>query len=1236
MFSIVDRYKLWNCAAFGCDDDNGGGGNDSGGSSSSNNNNDSTPTFNSLSEASAAGYHGEAVNIRGQGLQKVEFADKSYNDKMANASAAANTGGGSSNNNNTGGGTTSNNNNSGTTLSASAQSQVGNVAQDENGNWYAVKQIENSNALGRDYSIDPKDNSQGPTFGKNVSKDIEEMFPDEVAAAGGSSDFVGSITDTFKDTDVDSAGFDPSTGTYTYTPLPPVVPEVAPVSLELPVGGPGTFAPGALPAAPIESVIATGGPGTFTPGALPAAPIQPVTPVSYGEAGRGGPDSAAPGNFTYQPGVDPELEMLVSLKNTAPETLSSGEYLQATTYENDKIAAAGGEDAVMNASVLPTVQVADSGGFFSNLGSDILDALTFKDPIGEKIADGAANLAVGIPRNLSEGIQGASNYFYNTAPISSTGTGITNPFFFLADEIQKAIMPNQIKEDRILSQDVNRAPSAGVQGGQALASGIGYVADTLEDYLKPGSQGVFTGDTFSDLNFVGADTGQQLRGGDAVSGAINLGAGEGLADTGVDILMSLNPYTRGLSAVVNAGEQLTGLEAGISDQIDNAYVAGQLDNNPMFQKALKAQDGNVDNALAVLKNLSYSADVGGVPAYLATAASGAADAVIPGPGKGILAAGKEGVKRAGVEGGQGAFESYTAISAVNNALGTNYDPTANIAGAATTEALAGSTGAVVSPFVGTDPKSATQRRFIQDSALGNEAAMQQAAGTQGVASFAPGPVNQTAVSTQPEAMTTSPTVFNPNLSQTAGELAQSNVPTAYDIEQDKVAGLLEGPQTLDSSATSLDVMAAQEIIENQIRETGTISPEVMTNLQAATGLSMNDLSSMATNAATGTLGSQSFPINVGSETPSDLMDQPTGIGGGGNIGVETLPNGDTLLRNNETGRTTVVDKGENLANAIQVFDEVTTPFGAPEIDTTPVSLPPFNVAGAPAQPVLPAGTDTTPVMPSAPKAPNIPSIDVAGLGSLQPDSLPNVDTSSLPDGIAAASTDTTVQLPATTDGDTLPATAGTEVVIDDDGSSNEVGGLEGEILGPEISTEVNPEQDTGVTIDMEATTETDTTPEIQTDTVVSLPPTDTTTDTDSNIPNVTAATNTDTAVDQNIKPLIEVDVDEPPEGEPPVVTVDPPEVDPPIVLIPPVTKTDDKGNKITECPEGYVEVQTPDGIMCEKITTTSTTTGRRTYGVGRTATTGLAGNIGRETPRSRTRTRTSTSTSRVKPTTRSA
>ena len=63
--------------------------NDSSSAASSNNDNDSTPTFNSLSEASKAGYHGQAVNIAGKGLQKVEFADDSYNTQMSNASAAA-------------------------------------------------------------------------------------------------------------------------------------------------------------------------------------------------------------------------------------------------------------------------------------------------------------------------------------------------------------------------------------------------------------------------------------------------------------------------------------------------------------------------------------------------------------------------------------------------------------------------------------------------------------------------------------------------------------------------------------------------------------------------------------------------------------------------------------------------------------------------------------------------------------------------------------------------------------------------------------------------------------------------------------------------------------------------------------------------------------------------------------------------------------------------------------------
>ena len=93
-------------------------------------------------------------------------------------------------------------------------------------------------------------------------------------------------------------------------------------------------------------------------------------------------------------------------------------------------------------------------------------------------------------------------------------------------------------------------------------------------------------------------------------------------------------------------------------------------------------------------------------------------------------------------------------------------------------------------------------------------------------------------------------------------LQQSNVPTAYDIEQDRVAGLLEGPQALDSSASSLDVIAAQQVIEDQIQQTGTVSPQTISDLQAATGLSENDLNSIAVNAALGISSDQAVPTSA--------------------------------------------------------------------------------------------------------------------------------------------------------------------------------------------------------------------------------------------------------------------------------------------------------------------------------------------------------------------------------------
>ena len=97
------RYSLFNPLfdrrVFMGEPSGGGGGggsssSDSGSSSSSSSSSSSkkeTPTFKNLTEASKAGYHGQAVNIEGKGLQKVEFADKSYDKKMADASTKATT-----------------------------------------------------------------------------------------------------------------------------------------------------------------------------------------------------------------------------------------------------------------------------------------------------------------------------------------------------------------------------------------------------------------------------------------------------------------------------------------------------------------------------------------------------------------------------------------------------------------------------------------------------------------------------------------------------------------------------------------------------------------------------------------------------------------------------------------------------------------------------------------------------------------------------------------------------------------------------------------------------------------------------------------------------------------------------------------------------------------------------------------------------------------------------------------
>ena len=66
-------------------------------------------------------------------------------------------------------------------------------------------------------------------------------------------------------------------------------------------------------------------------------PAIDYTGVSMGELGRGAPEGTqAPGTFSYEVGTDPEMEMLLSLKNKDPDLLDTGEYLAASQYEKDK------------------------------------------------------------------------------------------------------------------------------------------------------------------------------------------------------------------------------------------------------------------------------------------------------------------------------------------------------------------------------------------------------------------------------------------------------------------------------------------------------------------------------------------------------------------------------------------------------------------------------------------------------------------------------------------------------------------------------------------------------------------------------------------------------------------------------------------------------------------------------------------------------------------------------------
>jgi len=184
---------------------------------------------------------------------------------------------------------------------------------------------------------------------------------------------------------------------------------------------------------------------------------------------------------------------------------------------------------------------------------------------------------------------------------------------------------------------------------------------------------------------------------------------------------------------------------------------------------------------------------------------------------------------------------------------------------------------------------------------------------------------------------------------------------------------------------------------------------------------------------------------------------------------------------------------------------------------------------------------------------------------------------------------------------------------------------------------VTDDKTTDVTVTDDKTTDVAVVPETSTDVAV-VP--ETTTDL-TVVPETT--TTTDVAVDPTVDLVTYTDVEDDPvevEVDEPVVTADPVTVDPevPDIFVPPFTSTDENGDTTIECPEGYVQVETEDGPMCQKIIMARSSrqrAGRFIKNQGEGYTGGKARlSSGTKGPGQKRKTRTTSRTERIRPTVR--
>ena len=174
--------------------------------------------------------------------------------------------------------------------------------------------------------------------------------------------------------------------------------------------------------------------------------------------------------------------------------------------------------------------------------------------------------------------------------------------------------------------------------------------------------------------------------------------------------------------------------------------------------------------------------------------------------------------------------------------------------------------------------------------------------------------------------------------------------------------VLDPTVALSSPSPTISQLGAQEIIFNEIAETGGLSLETAQAIQQATGLSLSDIGNIAADAS------------IGPSTDSNLMDEVTGVGGGSPIQVIPNFDGTTTLVNNATGAEAVVEANRNLDEAIQRFDEITTPLTPSEELLADVAPSDFEIGYGEGQvdPRLAAALAEVQAVPEAPAPVEVP------------------------------------------------------------------------------------------------------------------------------------------------------------------------------------------------------------------------------------------------------------------------